>query len=103
MTYLLERIAQLERDLIVEEGFTHLDRALPASGLAGAQFHACVARQEQDRIDVHAILAWHGQDPAELAARAAALRAALVVASAFFSGRVVVTLFLVAASELDWP
>lgn len=99
MTYPLKRIAQVERDLIVEEGFVPLDKALPLSGLAGAQFHGCLARQKQDRIDVHAMLAWTGQSGEDLAMRTAILRKALEEAAAFFSGRVVATLFLVADSE----
>jgi rhomboid protease GluP len=106
MSYCLERVIQVERDLMVEQGFAPLEQALPLSGQAGAQFHACVARQRQDRIDVHALLSWTGQSGQDLAARADILRKALEAATAFFNGRVAVALFLAgdgeAEQELAW-
>src|SRR5882762_9555224 len=101
MNELIERIGNLGRDLVCEQGFAPLERVLPMSGLAGAQFHACVAKQERKRLDVHALLAWQGQDPLDLKARAAALRRALEAAAAFFSGQVIVTFFLVAKTPSE--
>ena len=93
-----ERIEAVKRDLVVEQGFAPLAAVLPVAGHAEGSFNACVARIDSRQIQVHAFLAWHGQDAADLEARSSALRRALSGAFHGSTARISVTLFLVAES-----
>jgi membrane associated rhomboid family serine protease len=92
------RIAEVCRDLVVDEGFAPLDKVLPAAGGAAGLFDACVARLDSGSAPVHAFLAWRGQDPSDLSARGEALRRALELGSRGLSQRVAATLFIAAAT-----
>jgi membrane associated rhomboid family serine protease len=96
-----QRIEGLARDLVVEEGFSPLERTLPAAGWASGLFHACLVRMDSDNLYVHAFLAWRGQDGDELARRAESLRQALAVVAQGTSQRVCATVFVVAQSQAE--
>lgn len=99
MSLAAARIEQLCRDLVVEHSFSPLEKVLPAAGRAAGLFNACLARLDSDRLELHAFLAWHGQDALELEGRSAALRQALEESSPHLSQRVTANLFLVAESS----
>lgn len=101
MTELSERIEAVVRDLIIEHEFEPLEKVIPAAGAAAGLFNACVARLDADRCELHAFLAWHGQDAAELRGRSAALRDALRAADSPGMSRVCANLFVVSDSMVE--
>lgn len=95
MSLAAARIESAARDLVIEEGFGPLEQVLPQAGRAAGLFNACVARLDGDRLEIHAMLAWHSQQAVELEGRASALWDALEEASPGLSQRISATLLLV--------
>lgn len=86
----------LRQSLVVERGFRPIERSLPQAGAAAAMVDACLVRQSEQDLLVHALLADHGYSSDGLLSRHQGLREALTKLEGSVPGRLKATLWVLA-------